>query len=128
MPPQAQPGALPTPASASFDALRDKRAFLLDMDGVIYTGNTPITGALEFFQFLERTGRKFQCITNNSTLSAAQFVQKLDAMGIHVSEDHVLTSSQAAAEALRERLLPGARIFAIGEEGLVRALIDAKFK
>ncbi len=128
MPPPAQPFGLPALNDEALHALRAKRAFLLDMDGVIYTGNTPITGAPEFFQFLERTGRKYQCITNNSTLSAKQFVQKLATMGIDVTPDHVLTSSQAAAEALRERFPAGARVFAIGEEGLIRALVGAGFR
>ena len=128
MPLQAQPGVIPSPSAAQLDALRAKRAFLLDMDGVIYTGNTPITGGPEFFQFLARTGRKYQCITNNSTLTAEQFAAKLASMGIQVTPDHVLTSSQAAAVALRARLAPGARVLAIGEEGLVRALVGAGFK
>jgi 4-nitrophenyl phosphatase len=127
MPPDAQPAAGLPPSGGDLTALRHKRAFLLDMDGVIYTGNTPIAGAPEFFRFLAETGRAFQCITNNSTLTADQFVQKLAAMDIHVTPEHVLTSSQAAALALRERLPQGARIFAIGEEGLVRALIGAGF-
>jgi 4-nitrophenyl phosphatase len=118
----------PTYSAAQLAALRALRAFLIDLDGVVYTGSTPIEGAREFFQFLTGTGRRFQCITNNSTLTAEQFAAKLRAMHVDVRPDQVLTSPHATAVALRERLAPGARIMAIGEEGLVRALMDEGFK
>jgi 4-nitrophenyl phosphatase len=98
------------------------------MDGVIYTGNTAIAGAPEFFRFLERTDRAFQCITNNSTLTAAQFAAKLASMDIHVAPGRVLTSAEATAVALRQRFPEGTRVFAIGEEGLARAMIGAGFR
>ena len=103
-------------------------AFLIDLDGVVYTGNTPIRGAAEFFRYLARTGRRFQCITNNSTLTAEQFADKLAGMGIPVAPEQVLTSPQATALHLKERLAPGARILVIGEEGLVRALLCEGFR
>lgn len=104
--------------------------FLVDLDGVVYTGDTPIPGAREFFQFLADNGRRFVCITNNSTLRADQYVTKLDRMGIRVGPDELLTSPQATAHYLRETLglKPGARIYPIGEEGLIRALLDEGFQ
>jgi 4-nitrophenyl phosphatase len=101
---------------------------LLDLDGVVYTGNTPVPDAPAFFDFLKRSGRRFQCITNNSTLSAEQFAEKLGGMGIPVAPSQVLTSSQATALHLRERFPAGARVLAIGEEGLVRALVGQGFR
>jgi 4-nitrophenyl phosphatase len=112
-------------ASTGLSALR---AFLVDLDGVVYTGNTPIPGAAEFLRFLRDTGRRFCCITNNSTQSAAQFVSRLTAMGMAVDPGQVLTSSQATAAYLRDRFASGARIMAIGEDGLVRALLEAGFR
>src|SRR5918912_981748 len=70
--------------------LRALRAFLIDLDGVVYTGNRPIEGAREFFQFLTGSGRRFQCITNNSTLTAEQFAAKLGAMDVDVQPEQVL--------------------------------------
>jgi len=114
------------PESARLAALD---TFLVDLDGVVYTGSTPIRGAAEFFRFLNATGRRFVCITNNSTLTATQFVAKLAAMDIAVTEDQVLTSPQATAIYLRETLglRPGARVYPIGEEGVVRALLAEGF-
>lgn len=104
------------------------RALLVDLDGVIYTGDTPIAGAARFLEYLHDTGRVFRCITNNSTLGASQVVAKLRAMGMPVGPDDVLTSSQATALYLRERYGPGTRVMAIGEDGLVRALLDVGFR
>ena len=103
--------------------------FLVDLDGVVYTGSTPIRGAAEFFRFLNETGRRFVCITNNSTLTAAQFIAKLAAMDIAVRDDQVLTSPDATAVYLRDTLglRPGARVFPIGEEGIMRSLLAEGF-
>src|SRR5262245_59680938 len=112
MPDQSLPPARtdpPTLSEAQLARLRALRAFLIDLDGVVYTGSTPIPGAREFFQFLAATGRAFQCITNNSTLTAEQFAARLRAMQIEVTPEQVLTSPHATALALRERLAPGAR-------------------
>ncbi|HEU5314616.1 MAG TPA: HAD-IIA family hydrolase [Chloroflexota bacterium] len=110
-------------------ALRDLTTFLVDLDGVVYTGNTPIRGAPEFFKFLSASGRRFVCITNNSTMTAAQFRAKLGAMGVRVGDGQLLTSPQATAVYLRETLglRPGARIYPIGEEGLIRSLLAERF-
>jgi 4-nitrophenyl phosphatase len=113
---------------AIVDALSARRAFLLDLDGVVYTGNTPLPGAAEFCAHLLASGRRFQCITNNSTLSAEQYAVKLGGMGIAVTPEQVLTSSEATALLLQQRLAPGARVLAIGEEGLVRALLAHGFR
>jgi 4-nitrophenyl phosphatase len=127
-PPQRGPRAAASLTQRQIAHLRGLRAFLVDLDGVVYTGNTPVPGAREFFQFLTATGRRFQCITNNSTLTADQFAAKLRAMHVDVRPDQVLTSSHATAIALGDGLPRGARVMAIGEEGLVRALVDGGFK
>lgn len=113
--------------NAAWEALRHRRAFLVDLDGVVYTGDTAIAGAAEFFAFLRQSGRRFQCITNNSTLTAAHYVRKLGAMGVSVTEAQILTSSQATAVYVREHAGAQARLMAIGEDGLVRALLNAGF-
>jgi 4-nitrophenyl phosphatase len=108
--------------------LRAIDTLLIDLDGVVYTGNTPVADAPGFFEFLRRTRRRFQCITNNSTLTPEQYSDKLAAMGIDVAAGQVLTSSQATALHLQERLPRGSRILAIGEGGLVRALTEQGYR
>jgi 4-nitrophenyl phosphatase len=112
----------------ALERLRRLSTFLVDLDGVVYTGDTPIPGAAEFFRFLERSGRRFVCLTNNSTLTPEQYLAKLAGMDIPIRADQLLTSPQATAVYLREHFGAGARVYFIGENGLLRALLDAGFR
>ncbi|MEZ4673080.1 MAG: hypothetical protein R2932_02410 [Caldilineaceae bacterium] len=43
------------------------RAVLFDMDGVVYVGNQPLPGVQEILDYLDQSGRKWLCITNNAS-------------------------------------------------------------
>jgi 4-nitrophenyl phosphatase len=108
-------------AAISIDRLR---GFLVDLDGVVYTGTEVVPGAPGFFELLRRRGIPFLLITNNSSRRAEQFADKLTTMGIPVRPEEVLTSAQATAEFLAASAPPGSRAFVIGEEGL-RSCLEA---
>ncbi len=110
------------------EMLASLRGLLVDLDGVVYEGDRVLPGAPEFFRFLRETGRPFLLTTNNSTLRPAQYAAKLAAMGIEVGEREVLGSAGATAQYLRSTAPPGARVFAIGEEGLLSAIGEAGFE
>lgn len=110
------------------DKLSAIRGLLLDMDGVIYRGDTPTPGAPEFFQFLRVAGIEFSLITNNSTRTIAQYVEKLAKMGIFVEDEEVLPVGEATAEYLSANAPAGARVFVIGQNGLIEPLHRAGFK
>ena len=44
----------------------DKKGFICDMDGVIYHGNKILPGVPEFIDWLQRTGKEYLFLTNNS--------------------------------------------------------------
>ena len=94
------------------------RSLVIDMDGVLYRGDAPVEGAGEFLDFLRQTDHPFVLLTNNSTLTAAQYVAKLARMGMEVEEHCILTSAEATAVYLAQTALPGAQVFAIGEDGV----------
>ena len=102
--------------------LTQLRSLIIDMDGVLYRLNTPVAGAAEFLQFLRRSGRRFLLVTNNSTLTVAQYVAKLAGMGIAAGEDDILTSAEATAQYLASVAPPGTRVYVIGEHGIRVAL------
>ena len=79
--------------------IRDKAAFICDMDGVIYHGNRLIPGVTEFVSWLHENGKKFLFLTNSSERSPRELAQKLGRMGLDVSEDHFYTSALATAAA-----------------------------
>lgn len=103
---------------------REKAGFICDMDGVIYHGNQILPGVPEFIQWLQREGKKFLFLTNNSGYTPRELNQKLARMGLDVPEKHFYTSALATAAFLREQA-PGCSVFAIGEAGLHNALYDA---
>ena len=43
----------------TIEDIRNKRAFICDMDGVIYHGNRLIPGAKKFVDWLYKTGKDF---------------------------------------------------------------------
>lgn len=100
------------------------KALLLDLDGTLYKGDTPIPGADKLIK--EMTARGVPCwfVTNNSTRTPAQVAQHLHKMNIPASPGQVITSAQAAAE-YAKRNFPGASVYLIGEHGIREALREA---
>ena len=102
--------------------LREARAVLLDMDGVVYIGEQPLPGVQELLDYLEATQRDWLFVTNNSSRTPAQFVEKIARMGIRADEAHILSSALATASWLSGEYPDGARVFMIGQDGLRWAL------
>jgi 4-nitrophenyl phosphatase len=98
------------------------RAVLLDMDGVLYRGQQPLPGVNALLALFERRGIAYACVTNNSTLTPAQYEAKLAAMGIRIPAAHVITSSVATRRYLEGQLPRGTPAYYIGMEGLREAL------
>jgi NagD protein len=106
------------------DLIRNKKAFVCDMDGVIYHGKRLLDGAAEFVDWLKRQKKEYLFLTNSSERSPRQLSEKLAAMGIEISEKHFMTSALATA-AFMQSQAPAARVYVIGEYGLNEALTDA---
>lgn len=102
--------------------LKEVRAVLLDMDGVVYVGEECLPGVQELLDYLEATGRNWLFVTNNSSRTPAQFVEKIARMGIGADESHILSSALATASWLAEQYPDGVRVFMIGQDGLRWAL------
>jgi len=65
----------------------------LDLDGTIYLGGSLIEGASEFLDRLENRGIRRFFLSNNSSKSVGQYLEKLDGMGIDANEEEVLLST-----------------------------------
>jgi 4-nitrophenyl phosphatase len=100
---------------------------IVDMDGVLWRGDEPMPGLKEFFAFLRHNRVGFVLATNNASRTPEQYVAKLARFGVEVSPECVLTSAQAAAAYLATIAPPGTRVYAIGEEGVRRALEERGF-
>ncbi len=111
---------------ADLAALRAKKGFICDMDGVLYHGNRLLPGVHEFVEFLQQENKKYLFLTNSSERAPRELAQKLSRLGLSVSEDHFYTSALSTAAFLKEQC-PGGSAYVIGEPGLVGALYEAGF-
>jgi molybdenum cofactor cytidylyltransferase len=95
---------------------------VIDMDGVLWRGETPMDGLEAFFAFLRHHHIDFILATNNASRTPEQYAEKLARFGVEVPTERILTSALVAAAYLATLAPPGTRVYAIGEDGLQRAL------
>lgn len=100
---------------------------IIDMDGVLWNGETALAGLVKCFDAIRSTGRRFVLATNNSGSTVAQHVEKLSRMGVQVSRREILTSALATTLYLGSRAGAGARVYAIGGDGVHHALLEHGF-
>jgi HAD superfamily hydrolase (TIGR01450 family) len=91
--------------------------FLVDVDGVVVRGETPIPGAATALSTLRRVGAQIVFPTNNSTKSRQALARRLAQMGVVVDAREVLTTSYCAARHASAHDLT--RVYVVGEEGLL---------
>ncbi|HZB48909.1 MAG TPA: HAD-IIA family hydrolase [Mycobacteriales bacterium] len=101
---------------------------LLDLDGVVYLGPTPVPGAPEALAAVRAAGMRLAFVTNNASRTAEAVAELLRGMGVQADPAEVVTSSQAACHVLAERLPAGAPVLVVGGEGLHREAADRGFK
>lgn len=90
--------------------LRHIKNYLLDLDGTIYLGKHPIEGSQAFIQTLTRKQKSFLMLTNNSSTSSIEYLDKLSAMRIDVEPQNIFTSADATILYL-QRQNAGRKIF-----------------
>lgn len=103
--------------------LKDITLFLLDMDGTVNLGYDPIDGAKEFLETLKVQGKKHIFLTNNSSKSASDYVEKMSSLGFPCESENVFTSGMAAGMFLEENK-KGSKIYVCGTESLKNELIN----
>jgi glycerol-1-phosphatase len=91
---------------------------LFDLDGVVYIGGRAIPGAPEALQRAKRAGAHVAYVTNNASRTPAAVAALLGGMGAPVTEADVVTSAQAAARLLADKLPPGSKVLVIGATAL----------
>ncbi len=94
---------------AGYDSL------LLDLDGTLYLGSEAIPGASKA---IEGGSQQLIYVTNNASRSPADVARHLSDLGFPADDEDVVTSSQAAARLLSERVEPGSAVLVVGAEAL----------
>ena len=108
------------------DNMREKQAFICDMDGVIYHGNRLLPGVEKFIAWLKHEQKRFLFLTNSSERSPIELKQKMKRLGIDLEVEHFYTSALATAGFLSTQI-PGGTAYVIGEAGLIHALYEVGY-
>lgn len=103
------------------------KAFIFDLDGVLYRGSEPISDAVETLLALQARGVPTYFLTNNSGLTREQYSHRLQRMGIPASPEQFMTSAWATARFLQS-WKPDACLFVVGEPGLREELHASGFR
>ena len=96
-------------------------AAVLDLDGVIYTGESPVQGSPEAIERMRKAGKAVRFLTNNATRTREEYSEKLSRMGIPTQPSEVLTSGVATAIHI-SKTMGKARVYAIGSPSLTTEL------
>ena len=100
---------------------RPAECWLTDMDGVLVHEGVPVPGAQEFIQALEKSGKRYLVLTNNSIYTPRDLHARLRTSGIDVPPTAIWTSALATAQFLDSQR-PEGTAYTIGEAGLTTAL------
>jgi glycerol-1-phosphatase len=112
------PAGCPEPLSEHYDAA------LLDLDGVVYLGGAPIPQAAGALADAAGRGMKLAYVTNNASRTPHAIAAQLRGMGVRATATDIVTSAQAAAHLLADRLPAGSTVLVVGGMGLRLAVRD----
>lgn len=103
--------------------LKQKRLFLLDMDGTIYLDEDLFDGTLDFLNYVRSIGGRYMFLTNNSSKSVDKYIEKLARMGIAAVREDFLTSTNATIVHLKKK--DYRKIYAFGTATFRQQLAEA---
>jgi HAD superfamily hydrolase (TIGR01450 family) len=100
--------------------LKDKEVFFLDLDGTIYLGNKLIDGAINFIEELNKKGKLYFFISNNSSHSKEDYVKKLRNYNINITKEKIILSTDGLINFLKEYRIKN--VFTVGTKSLKREI------
>ncbi|KAM4614902.1 pyridoxal phosphate phosphatase [Polymixia lowei] len=108
------------------ELLDSKHSVLFDCDGVIWNGETVVTGAPEVVTLLKRHGKSVFFVTNNCTRPRATYVTKFSRLGFaDVAEEDIFSSAYCSAAYLRDVAKVQGKVYVIGCQAVVQELREA---
>lgn len=106
----------------SLEQLKKKKLFLFDIDGTLAVGDTLYEGSTELLAYIDSIDGKAYFITNNSTKSGADYVEKFrSAFGLETTEDQFITSGYMTLRFLKSHY-GNKKIFVLGTASFVAEL------
>jgi 4-nitrophenyl phosphatase len=106
--------------------MKSNQAYIIDMDGTLYRGNSVVPHAVEFIDKLKTNKCKFLLLTNCPRLSTVSLSKKLKGMGIDIHSKNILTSGQAAVFYMKENGMKSA--YTVGSTALKKLVTASGIK
>ncbi|MDD4125817.1 MAG: HAD-IIA family hydrolase, partial [Eubacteriales bacterium] len=103
---------------------KDKKLFILDMDGTIYLDETPLPGAREFIKAAKSRGTRIIYFTNNASKSIAMYYEKLNRLGFDVSDGDVISSADVTIDYIK-RCHKNQSVYLVGTPALEKSFSDS---
>ena len=98
--------------------LKNIKHFILDMDGTTYRGSEIFKHTVDFVHTLKDLGIGYTFLTNNSSYSTAEYLDKLREMGIVVKQDQIYTSNLATIDYLKSEHPKVEKLYILGTDAL----------
>ncbi len=109
---------------AQKEILRQKKLFIFDLDGTIYLDNVLFPKALDLLELINSRNNKYVFLTNNSSKSSEQYLEKLIKLGISCDKTNIATSTQATIEYLQNHH-PNESFFIVGTKAMISEIKEA---
>lgn len=103
------------------------KGLILDMDGVLWHGEKPLPGLIEFFEVLERRGIRYVLATNNPSKRAEGFAEKARSFGVPAEPVDVVNSVLATIHYMKSHYPEGIRVHVIGEPAMKELIAEAGY-
>ncbi len=109
------------------DLIKEKQVFFFDLDGTIYLGNKLFDNVLELIELLKgRNNTKFYFLSNNSSKSTNDYLDKLNGYNLNISIDNIILSQHPVIHFLKKERYK--RIFLMGTTSLKKEFENEGFE
>lgn len=106
---------------------KEKKAFIIDLDGVVWQGDEVIEGCPETIEKLKNMGKEVVFVSNNSSMSKIEAQEKLSKMNIKTELNDIFNAPGVTADYISE-LQPNAKVYVIGMKGLKDEIVNSDLK
>jgi HAD superfamily hydrolase (TIGR01450 family) len=92
--------------------------FLVDLDGVVWTGREPVPGSPEALATMLTAGKEIVFVTNNPSKRPTEYAERLQGLGVEVGPERIVTAGITVARLAAEAAGPGGGALVLGREPL----------
>lgn len=108
--------------------LRRIKHVALDMDGTIYMGMSLFPFTKSFLSKLGDLGVNYSFLTNNPSKSIADYLHKLEVLGIEATEEEMYTTALATIDYIKKNYPKAHRLFLLGTPSMISEFEKAGFE